>query len=415
MLKPARSRKATREWRIVSVAFVSALLASCTTNGDTTFNMTAPSYAPGVAGVMEQAADEAANATPAAQSGAPASDSPAEQLQTAAVQAGSAPATAPADKSLMSPNGDSELPQQIAYLPASNPVTKFPAVPHAPAQGATTEAAVPQAPAQPAAKADVSSATTAPAPAKTQAAPAADHAVYVTATEPKEAPAAIEPKKRGFLSSFFGTAPAAAAAPTEARKPTPIIELASTGPAKPIVKASLGGGAVASSGGNFLPGVRQEGLFEIKRKSGVDDDSDIDLHEDEGEGSVRVASAAGLARLAPNGLLTQTERVDVSCLKPSLVRVLKTVEQHYGRQIVVTSGYRSPAHNRRARGAKNSLHMYCAAADVQVPGISKWELAKFVRTMPGRGGVGTYCHTESVHIDVGPERDWNWRCRRRQS
>ena len=78
------------------------------------------------------------------------------------------------------------------------------------------------------------------------------------------------------------------------------------------------------------------------------------------------------------------------------MRVLKTVEQHYGRKIVVTSGYRSPSHNRRARGAKNSLHMFCAAADIQVP------------------GVGTYCHTESVHIDVGPERDWNWRCRRRK-
>ena len=88
------------------------------------------------------------------------------------------------------------------------------------------------------------------------------------------------------------------------------------------------------------------------------------------------------------------------------------VERHYGRKIMVTSGYRSPDHNRRVRGAKNSFHMYCAAADVQVQGISKWELASFVRNMPGRGGVGTYCHTESVHIDVGPERDWNWRCRR---
>ena len=116
----------------------------------------------------------------------------------------------------------------------------------------------------------------------------------------------------------------------------------------------------------------------------------------------------------PTGSLTQTDNVDVACLKPSLVRVLKTVEQHYGRKIVVTSGYRSPSHNRRARGAKNSLHMYCAAADIQVPGVGKWELASYFRTMPGRGGVGTYCHTESVHIDVGPERDWNWRCRRRK-
>jgi len=153
---------------------------------------------------------------------------------------------------------------------------------------------------------------------------------------------------------------------------------------------------------------------ENARKSGLDDESDVDLNEDEGSGgSYQVASAAGMARLAPNGLLKQNESVDVACLKPSLVRVLKTIEGHYGRKMMVTSGYRDPARNRRANGAKNSLHMYCAAADIQVPGVSKWELASYLRTMPGRGGVGTYCHTESVHVDVGPERDWNWRCRRR--
>ncbi len=162
-----------------------------------------------------------------------------------------------------------------------------------------------------------------------------------------------------------------------------------------------------------MPGVRQEGLFEISRRNGMDDDSDIDLYEDEAP-SYQVASAAGLARLAPNGLLKQTDHVDVACLKPSLVRVLKAVEKHYGRQVVVTSGYRGSERNKRARGARNSLHMYCAAADIQVAGVSKWDLAQFVRTMPGRGGVGTYCHTESVHVDVGPERDWNWRCRRRK-
>jgi uncharacterized protein YcbK (DUF882 family) len=246
--------------------------------------------------------------------------------------------------------------------------------------------------------------------------------VVVTATDPA-APAQPEPKKRGFLAAFFGASPAAAA-PAKSERSAPFVQLASAAPAKvekpqpaakseedtePLaVRASLDGGEL-----NALPGVRQTMLFEIKRKSGLDDDSDIDLHEDELGGSYQVASAAGLARMAPNGLLTQTERVDAACLKPALVRVLKIVESHYGRKIMVTSGYRSPEHNRAARGAKNSLHMYCAAADVQVPGISKWELASFVRNMPGRGGVGTYCNTDSVHIDVGPERDWNWRCRRR--
>ena len=55
-----------------------------------------------------------------------------------------------------------------------------------------------------------------------------------------------------------------------------------------------------------------------------------------------------------------------------------------------------------------------AAADVQMPGVSKWELAAYARSMPGRGGVGTYCYTKSVHVDIGPERDWNWRCRRKR-
>src|SRR5690606_27582904 len=104
----------------------------------------------------------------------------------------------------------------------------------------------------------------------------------------------------------------------------------------------------------------------------------------------------------------------VACLKPSLVRVLKNVEKHFGKPVIVTSGYRGVDRNRRARGARNSLHMYCAAADIQIEGVSKAQLATFMRSMPGRGGVGTYCHTQSVHVDVGPERDWNWRCRRRK-
>jgi uncharacterized protein YcbK (DUF882 family) len=37
---------------------------------------------------------------------------------------------------------------------------------------------------------------------------------------------------------------------------------------------------------------------------------------------------------------------------------------------------------------------------------------KALRTVEGRGGVGTYCRTNSVHIDVGPEREWHHPCRR---
>ncbi|MEM1364692.1 MAG: D-Ala-D-Ala carboxypeptidase family metallohydrolase, partial [Pseudomonadota bacterium] len=74
----------------------------------------------------------------------------------------------------------------------------------------------------------------------------------------------------------------------------------------------------------------------------------------------------------------------------------------------------SPASNRRAGGARNSRHTFCDAADIQVAGVSKWTLAKYLRTIPGRGGVGTYCHTKSVHIDTYKKRDWNWACRKRK-
>lgn len=240
----------------------------------------------------------------------------------------------------------------------------------------------------------------------------------VAEAAPEDGEQEDRPAKRGFLAAFFSPAEAAPrehdpfdsavaeAAVAEPQEPDtaekPKVTLAAGGDAR-LVRASFSGEA--------LPGVREnEALFDIVRKSEIGDISD--LYEQ--EATYEVASAAGLARLAPHGLLKQRESVDVSCFKPALVRMLKNIERHYGKRVVVTSGYRSPEYNRRVRGARNSMHMYCAAADIQVPGVSKWELARYVRALPGRGGVGTYCHTKSVHVDIGPERDWNWRCRRKR-
>ncbi len=342
----------------------------------------------------------------------------------------SAQVTSTGPQMMMTAAGDATLPEKVAYVPMAKPGAGFPV--NVPAGSETIVGQTPQSlqqPTQSAAQTDAVAQKIAAADAgaiapKQTATAAATNEVYVTAATPQ-----ADAPKKGFLASLFSTAPASAAPaplvnsrsgqqPAVAAQPKaakPIVTLASANAAdKPLQLASLGGDSNHITGSDALPGVRQTALFEIKRKSGIDDESDVDLNEDEGSGGAyQVASAAGLARLAPNGLLRQNESVDVACLKPSLVRVLKTIEGHYGRKMVVTSGYRDMARNRRANGAKNSLHMYCAAADIQVPGVSKWELANYIRTMPGRGGVGTYCHTESVHVDVGPERDWNWRCRRR--
>ncbi|TPJ61160.1 MULTISPECIES: YcbK family protein [unclassified Mesorhizobium] len=408
-LKSAGWSLAKGERRTIAAALCSVLLASCTSAGDPTMSVGMPGY------------------------NASASDINAASTNKPIVAGDSSSQTATTQTTVMA-EGDTALPETVAYVPITKPQAAFPLT--APAEAETIAGNTPQsleqqpqtaqqtdAAAQKIAAADA--AVTAP---KQAATPAMNNPVYVTAGEAQQAEA---PKKRGFLASMFGATPASAKPaplvntrageqPAVQAKPAPaaakpIITLASADfTAKPVQLASLGDDSGHITGSDALPGVRQTALFEIKRKSGLDDESDVDLNEDEGSGGLyQVASAAGMARLAPNGLLKQNESVDVACLKPSLVRVLKTIEGHYGRKMVVTSGYRDPARNRRANGAKNSLHMYCAAADIQVPGVSKWELASYVRTMPGRGGVGTYCHTESVHVDVGPERDWNWRCRRR--
>jgi len=200
------------------------------------------------------------------------------------------------------------------------------------------------------------------------------------------------PKKKSIFARMF------APQKTSARN-------APTGTKKRLVSPKAAPVTVASAGGNSLPGVKMVTMFGSD-SGNASDNSD--------SGQIQLASAAGLARLAPNGLHLQTERVEVDCFKPQLVRTLKSIERHYGRPVVVTSGYRSPKHNRRIGGASGSRHTSCEAADVQIEGVSKWQLAKYLRSMPGRGGVGTYCHTESVHIDVGNTRDWNWRCRRRK-
>ncbi|NWJ26428.1 YcbK family protein [Rhizobium sp. RM] len=140
------------------------------------------------------------------------------------------------------------------------------------------------------------------------------------------------------------------------------------------------------------------------------DDAHLDEEDDQPTGLMKLASLSGLTRIAPNGLFLQTDRVEVGCFKPELVKMIKDVEGHYNSPAIITSGYRPPKGVRRG-----SKHYTCDAADIQIKGVSKWELATYLRSLPNRGGVGTYCHTESVHLDTGEPRDWNWRCRRTAS
>lgn len=264
--------------------------------------------------------------------------------------------------------------QSVANLYGSAPAP-------APANLALQETITPQSQQPP-----VQSASADTTPVEVEAAPVEPQAPV------QELAVVAPPKKKSIFARMFAS-------------PKPAAKKAPSGTTKRVVSKKSAPVTVASAGGNALPGVR------LASMTGSDSGASSGLAD---SGQIQLASAAGLARLAPNGLHLQTDRVEVDCFKPQLIRTLKTVERHYGKPVVVTSGYRSPKHNRRVGGASGSRHTSCEAADIQIEGVSKWQLAKYLRSMPGRGGVGTYCHTESVHIDVGNTRDWNWRCRRRK-
>lgn len=108
---------------------------------------------------------------------------------------------------------------------------------------------------------------------------------------------------------------------------------------------------------------------------------------------------------------TAGKHVSTRCFPKRLRTILSKVQRRYGVKPIINSGYRSPSKNRRVGGARRSYHVKCLAADIKVPGVNKYALARYLKRLSGVGGVGTYACKSFIHVDVGPKRSWHWRCR----
>lgn len=367
-----------------------------------------------IADTLQSAADQTIAAEASAQSGKAENSKPAAVAEAKAVDKNQKPATTASATAETSPAQDGSI-QVAALAPQTKSNSLFGMFGKKPSESPAAAAPAPSVAEQPEA--------TKPEQPKEEPAAAAETKPDTEEVKQAEAPKPAEPEKPAQVTSLFGSAKnanayAAPQRPTTAGQGS-IARLfndeaangSGTSPNKKL--AVVRPGVKSKHEYNYsLPGVRPNGGFEIKHRKSIYDDSDIDANEYDDYSGVQLASAPGLARLAPNGLKVQRETVDVACLKPQLVTMLKTMERHFRKPVMVTSGYRSPSYNRKVNGARKSLHMICAAADIQIDGVSKHEIARFARNMPSRGGVGTYCHTTSVHVDVGPERDWNWSCKK---
>lgn len=92
-----------------------------------------------------------------------------------------------------------------------------------------------------------------------------------------------------------------------------------------------------------------------------------------------------------------------------LIVRLNAIRAAFGRPIIVTSGYRSPEHNKHVGGVKNSTHVLGIAADIQPKDLNDLdELYNLVEKFNKNGGIGRY--NDFIHVDVrGVAARWDKR------
>lgn len=90
---------------------------------------------------------------------------------------------------------------------------------------------------------------------------------------------------------------------------------------------------------------------------------------------------------------------------PSSMDMLQTFRNDLARPMVITSAYRSHAHNRAVGGATGSLNLQGKAFDV-VLGNHDPHAFIAAASKVGFTGIGTYPWQGFVHIDTGRARMW---------
>lgn len=84
---------------------------------------------------------------------------------------------------------------------------------------------------------------------------------------------------------------------------------------------------------------------------------------------------------------------------------LQRLRDELGRPLIVVSAYRSPQHNKRVGGAKNSYHLKGVAFDIRMDNHHPLEFELAARKC-GFRGFGYYARAGFMHIDMGPSRKW---------
>lgn len=100
---------------------------------------------------------------------------------------------------------------------------------------------------------------------------------------------------------------------------------------------------------------------------------------------------------------------DTVLISDELVELLQKIRDHFGVAVVINSGYRTSAYNKKVGGVSNSQHVKGTAADIVVKGVDPLAVGQYVEyIMPDHGGIGVY--QTFTHVDVRSNRSrWDQR------
>jgi uncharacterized protein YcbK (DUF882 family) len=98
-------------------------------------------------------------------------------------------------------------------------------------------------------------------------------------------------------------------------------------------------------------------------------------------------------------------------IDPVLLQKLDLVREEFGESITVTSGYRSPAHNKKVGGSPSSQHCLGKAADIRPTLFSKESIDKLYLICENYfEAVGDGRPKGFIHVDTrtGKKRRWDY-------
>lgn len=114
----------------------------------------------------------------------------------------------------------------------------------------------------------------------------------------------------------------------------------------------------------------------------------------------------GNVKLSANFTLKEMQSHDNDdkvLVDPELVTYLQKIRDHFGQSVKINSGYRTPSHNAKVGGTKNSYHTKGMAADIVISGVSAKRVAQYAEAI-GMLGVGCYDNKKFTHVDTRPSK-----------